>query len=308
MVPDWQTNVVYVSALLGKSQLALWASLKQVLVQHGVEVRLLQGTKDVWARDYMPIQVDQTTFVKFVYQPDYLRGYEHLSTGEDVCRQFSFLKNLLRSDIRLDGGNVVASSRSVILTEKVFRENPSWSRKKIRETIQRLLQVEECIFIPTEPGDRIGHADGVVRFLNDDRVVINDYSKLDPGYGNKLIRVLKLHRLHVEVLPYAVEEKSRRNELGSAVGNHVNFLRIGNLLVMPVYGVPQDDEAIRRIRSFLPGTNVVPLPSSELAQEGGVLNCVSWSLQGIDPVPQNPETVGQQTDPEEAATEATIVP
>jgi hypothetical protein len=85
----------------------------------------------------MPVQVDRTTYVKFTYRPDYLRGYEHLITGEDVCRQFAFLDGLQNSDIRLDGGNVVASGRRVILTEKGFRENPSWPRKKVREELWR---------------------------------------------------------------------------------------------------------------------------------------------------------------------------
>jgi len=283
MIPDWRTTHVYFSSLLAESFPNFWDGLERILARHRVEVGLLRETNDVWAQDYMAIQVDETTFVKFTYRPDYLRGYEHLITGEDVCQQFAFLEGPQNSDIRLDGGNVVASSRCVILTEKVFRENPSWPRKKLREELRRLLRVEECIFIPVEWGDLIGHADGVVRFLDDDRVVINDYSELDPDYGDELVRILRRHRLHVEVLPYAVDDEPRRGEIGSAVGNRVNFLRVGNLVVMPVYGIPQDDEALRKMEGFLPGADVVPLPSSELAREGGVVNCVSWTIRGVVP-------------------------
>jgi agmatine deiminase len=136
-------------------------------------------------------------------------------------------------------------------------------------------------------GDWIGHPDGVVRFLDDDWVVINDYSEVDPTYGDELVRILGRHRLQVEVLPYIVDAEPRRGEIGSAVGNRVNFLRVGNLVVMPVYGIPQDDAAIRKMETFLPGTDVVPLPSSELAREGGVGNCVSWTIRGIDPAARN---------------------
>jgi len=278
MIPDWHANTVYFSALLKRCWPALCAGLKEALDRHGVEVRSLQRTNDVWARDYMPIQVNDTIFVKFDYRPDYLCGHEHLITGEEVCRHVPFLRNVPRSSIRLDGGNVVASSRRIILTEKVFRENPSWSRQKLQKQIALVLQVEECIFIPTEVGDCIGHSDGVVRFLDEDRVVINDYAHLDRGYRAALLRVLKRHRLHVEVLPYFAEGTPMKSEIGSAVGNYVNFLRVGDLVVMPMYRAPQDDEAMRRMERLLPGADVVPLQCVDLAREGGVLNCIGWAI------------------------------
>jgi agmatine deiminase len=293
MIPDWDLNSVYLADLLETRHPDLFVQLRSTLTSREVDFHLLRGVKDFWARDYLPIQVDNTTFVKFTYQPDYLRGWEHLITGPEVCEQLPFLKDLHRSDIRLDGGNVVASSRRVILTEKIYRENPSWSRKELRGAIQQHFRVDVCIFIPVEPGDYCGHADGVVRFLDEHRVVINDYSKVDAGYGDRLLRILKRHRLDVEVLPYIIEERLRRNEIGSAVGNYVNYLRIGKLIVMPVYGLSQDEEAIRALERYLPGTDIVPLPSSSLAQEGGVLHCASWSFRCSHPVARNSEIVGQ---------------
>jgi hypothetical protein len=33
------------------------------------------GSKiDIWAVDYMPIQIDHNEFVQFIYRPDYLQG------------------------------------------------------------------------------------------------------------------------------------------------------------------------------------------------------------------------------------------
>lgn len=293
MIPDWQTNLVYFSSLLGEGFPDFWGRMKRVLTQHRVDIGLLQGTKEVWARDYLPVQVKETTFIKFAYQPSYLRGYEHLITTADVFNHLSFLRNCRWSDIRLEGGNIVASNKNVILTEKIFRNNPTWPRKKLREEIQNLLQVDECIFIPPEPGCKIGHADGVVRFIDDSRVLINDYSTVDPDYGNTLFRVLKAHRLHVEVIPYSVEEGLPRNGIGSAIGNHVNFLRIGNLMIVPVYGLRQDEEVLRKMESFLPEVSIAPLPSSELAREGGVLNCACWSVRTIDSGKQNSAKEGQ---------------
>ena len=35
---------------------------------------MLQGTKDIWAVDYMPVQIQDDEFVQFVYNPDYLQS------------------------------------------------------------------------------------------------------------------------------------------------------------------------------------------------------------------------------------------
>ena len=44
--------------------------------------------------------------------------------------------------------------------------------------------MDRLIFIPQEPGDVTGHADGVVRFIDGDSVVVNDYRRVDPEYGD----------------------------------------------------------------------------------------------------------------------------
>ena len=64
MIPDWETDGVYFSRLLAKRDRTLYGRLTKVLTDHGVQVRLLEGTRDVWARDYCPVQVTKSSFVK----------------------------------------------------------------------------------------------------------------------------------------------------------------------------------------------------------------------------------------------------
>ncbi len=68
------------------------------------------------------------------------------------------------------------------MTDKVVRENPGIGRSELLGMLRGLLRVEDLIVIPSEPYDVLGHADGVVRFLDEGNVVINDYSKLNPSY------------------------------------------------------------------------------------------------------------------------------
>ena len=78
MIPDDRTNIVYVSDLLDTSHPALASALTAILEARRIPVRRIAGAKQIWCRDFLPIQIDLGEFVRFRYAPDYLRGYEHL--------------------------------------------------------------------------------------------------------------------------------------------------------------------------------------------------------------------------------------
>jgi agmatine deiminase len=243
-------------------------------------VGFLDGTRDIWARDYCPIQVGPRQFVKFRYYPDYLRdSYEDRITGDQaICQQVESLGQCQRSELILDGGNVVGSREQAIVTQKIFAENEGIATDQVLNLLQVVLAVRNWILIPQEPGDDFGHADGVVRFLRDELVAINDYGQAAPGYGNRLRRILTQHHLEAVTLPYFFENRSH-DGIASAVGNYVNFLRVGSLVIVPAYGVPQDEQACDRLSAACPEATVVPLPCVVLAREGGALNCISWTIK-----------------------------
>ncbi len=57
----------------------------------------------------------------------------------------------------------------------------------------------------------------------------------------------------------------------------MNFLRVGDLVILPSYGIREDEEARRIIEQVLPGTALAQVDCSALSMEGGALNCVTWS-------------------------------
>lgn len=278
MIPDWKTDCVYFSRLLADQHPGPFSRLMAVLRDHRIAVRLLEDTRDIWARDYCPIQVTRCRFIKFHYNPDYLRGHEHLITKDEICEQLRELGKINHSDLVVDGGNIVAARTKMILTEKVFRENPKWKRTKVSKHFQETFPNRTVITIPTEPLDPIGHSDGLVRFLDDNRVVVNDYTKVDPRYGRRLERALTQHGLVIHRLPYRPDKRSRR-KIPPATGNYVNFLCVGNLVVVPAHGLPEDDEAVGVLRRLLPKATVVSLDCQEIARDGGCWNCVSWAVK-----------------------------
>lgn len=279
MIGDWETNSVYVADTLVDRHPTLLQELTRILGEFRIPLVTVSGTSDIWIRDAAPIQVAEGEFVQFVYRPDYLRdGYEHLITPPDVLHRLPFIKSVKRSELVIDGGNVVGTAKAVILTDKVFRENPDRSRDEIEVELRRFLRVERVIFIPKEPYDQIGHSDGMVRFLDESTAIANDYSTVDPEFGHRLKASLERHGLTVEILPYRPERR-RVHGIDSAAGNYVNFLRVGHLILIPSYGLPQDAKAATTLKRLCPRTTIVAVPSQDLAREGGVLQCVTWTVQ-----------------------------
>ncbi len=279
VIPDWQSNVVLISDLLPLRHPKIAVRLEEILHLHNIPRAIVPDTADIWIRDAAPVQVGPRESVQFRYWPDYLRdGFEHLITAPEVFQCLELTPATEPSDIVLDGGNVVGITGTAILTEKVFKENPNRSRGEIENELRRLLRVERLIFIPKEPYDPIGHADGMVRFVDDTTVVVNDYTAVDARFGHRLIRILESAGLRVETLPYEPECR-RYDGIESAAGNYVNFLRVGNLLIVPSYGTPTDQRARERLLQLCPGTIVESLPSLNLAREGGVLQCATWTVQ-----------------------------
>ncbi len=279
MIADHDTNVVFVADSLEGRFPDLFRGLKSILTDHGIPLRIIPGTRDIWCRDYMPIQVAEDRFVQFRYEPDYLRGkYRHLRLDGKIGPTLPWVKNCVQCDIVLDGGNVVKWTNKVIMTEKVFVENPRWHRRELIAELERLLEVDRVILIPPEPGDVTGHADGVIRFVDEENVLVNDYRQIDCNYRRKLLRRVKRAGLKLVEMPYRPDSGAHEG-MPSAIGNYVNLLRLERILIMPIYELPEDECSRRVVRRNGLIPTVESLNCRRLAVFGGALNCVTWQYK-----------------------------
>jgi agmatine/peptidylarginine deiminase len=56
-------------------------------------------------------------------------------------------------------------------------------------------------------------------------------------------------------------------------------LQVGGKIFLPIFDDPaNDDAAIKRFGEIFGPSNIIPVPSSEIALGGGVLNCLSWEI------------------------------
>jgi len=275
MIPDVQTNKLFLANCLLKKYPDFFSDLEKVLQKCELEYTLLPNTKDIWARDYMPVQIGESQFIQFSYDPDYLRTKKGLKTISDVDGICNAIKlERINSDLVLDGGNVVKTHDAVLMCEKVFSENPRFERKVLEQKLRELFEVEKLWFLPQQPGDFTGHADGMVRFLDKNTLLINDYtgeSKAFQKVFDSAIASTGLDAIKIPYNPYGNKSNDQAN------GIYINYLQMQNTLIVPVYGLPEDETVGYLFEQLFKGQKIETLDCNEIAEEGGVLNCISWT-------------------------------
>ena len=277
IVTDFQTTKVYFSSWLPTTCPKLWLSMRDVLQKEGITYALLRDTADIWCRDYMPIQTSTEEMVVYQYRPDYLstpqmRNYitETERVVEQIKDEYADL-NFKYLDLVIDGGNVVKCGDMIVMTEKVFKENPDWPEFMVIDKLEEAFGCE-VLFLPWDRTEEYGHSDGIVHYVGNSRVLLTNYNDFSPAYYRSFRKRLE-RKFEVIPLAYPVKNKSEHSWA------YINYLHVGNLIMVPHLGIPEDQLAIEQIQRAVPQSiRVVSIPAMEAVSKGGALNCVSWNI------------------------------
>lgn len=240
------------------------------LAANGVQYKLLDGTRDIWLRDFMPVKTKSDKYISFRYEPGYLKDNPELRTDyrREIAPSLS-LENLIYSDINLDGGNIVFSParETAVISDRIFMENWDHSSAELVQELEQLLEAR-VIIIPSLRSDMTGHADGMVRFI-DENTAVGNTSKSLFGLEAHIKTVLRNHGIEVYDFPYFGSKG------GSAIGCYLNFLETESAIFLPVFGVDMDKKAVDTANHIFNKT-LAPININEISEDGGVLNCISW--------------------------------
>lgn len=284
MIADKDTNFVYFSELL-RTDLRFKATAKQItdiLDSFGVKHTFLLGTKDIWARDFMPIQISDKKYIEYRYDPDYLQGTgkdrREIKTYSDIVCDLINIKTT-KTDIVLDGGNVIKSSNAIILTDKVLEENKRiYKKKQLLDKLHELFEVDKVVLIPWNKKCEFGHSDGMLRFINDDTVLISGfYNEADENSKELIIKSLKQNKLNWEWLKCTGNEENEQNIA------YINFLQTSDLILIPKLNIEEDNKAFEQIEKYYPdyakNKRIAQVDMTEIVKYGGALNCITWTIK-----------------------------
>lgn len=270
MIPDYGCNAVYFSEWLKKDYSDIYKGLARILNKHNVAYDIISNTKDVWCRDYMPLQLDKERYLCYEYKPDYLmknaNNRKYITDSLNVCRDMQL--NIKETPLIIDGGNVVKVGNKAIMTEKVFVENPSIDEDTLKKQMEKQMECE-VVFIPWDRNEKYGHSDGIIKPISDNTILMTNYHDFDREYTNEVVKRLS-SKFEIETLSYKVRKTAPESWA------YINFLTVGKLIVLPALGKEEDEQALSQIKRYYPECLVEQLNISDLVKDGGGLNCVSW--------------------------------
>lgn len=294
MILDSDTNLVYLSKRI--LEYPHGTDIVKQLDQHGVFVDFIPSTRDVWARDYMPVQIADNKYIGYEYCPDYLYpNYVSLITNQaKVCDEMEI--DTVPTGLIIDGGNVVKTSKGIIMFDKVFRENNHFSKIELINRLENTF-CSEIIFLPWDRIEYYGHADGVVREISTGKVLMTNYHRFSKKYARQFENILSSH-FDVEVLDYDVEKPHRNNWC------YINFLRVGDKIFLPQLTpmrrvvneecnianckteyvptgriVEEDALAVEQFKRHFSDYEIIPVSCPKIVDKGGALNCISWNVK-----------------------------
>ena len=264
---------VFLSPWLKKIYPDFFKRLIDLFKELHIQYMAIPCTNDIWCRDFMPFTISKGYYLQYRYYPDYLLQKEkdkyYLTDAAKVCEEMKL--PCITTDIILDGGNMVKAGKFLIMTEKIFKENPNWKPSELIKEIERLT----CLKILLLPWDKVeiyGHSDGIVHPINDHKVLMTNYEDFDKAIAQEIETRLKKH-FEVIKLQYDIPHPDPRNWA------YINYLEIGNDIILPALGIPEDKQALHQIKKIYQySKNVSQIRMEEIIEQGGALNCITWTI------------------------------
>ncbi|WP_332914647.1 agmatine deiminase family protein [Algoriphagus boritolerans] len=131
-------------------------------------------------------------------------------------------------------------------------------------------------FVPVEKGDWLGHVDGMARFIANDTVLINDFSKEEQKDYIDFLGALHNSGLKWKTFPFNPYDNE---DFDDAAGLYLNYLELENHLVLPIFGKGTDKSAIEKSKEIFHDKQIITVRSNEPAKHTGIINCLTWNIK-----------------------------
>ncbi|KAA3622343.1 MAG: agmatine deiminase family protein [Proteobacteria bacterium] len=191
------------------------------------------------------------------------------------------------SELIAEGGGVSVDGEGTILTtESCFpnvNRNPGWARARIEEELKQMLGGDKVIWLPGNAleTETDGHVDGIATFIAPGTVLIENVA---PAFG-------KWHEIsesNINALQGQSDAKGRPIDViripeASSVANdnerfcrsYVNSYVCNGAVIMPKYGIREDDRVREVFEEWLPGRQVIQVAIPSIAIGGGGIHCIT---------------------------------
>ncbi|KAJ3431970.1 agmatine deiminase-related [Anaeramoeba flamelloides] len=234
---------------------------------------------DIWMRDFTTVNPENP--VQFVYSSASMSKKESKKT-QRIFDQFDQEYQIKRkkSNYILDGGNIVYNYSGKLVTTTRFLKDNNLQFEEAKEILKALFQADHVAIIEPDDG-ALAHADGMVAWIENDVLLVNNYSKLDREFHKRVLQELQDSFTDITIItvPVIFDETivDNKKKICSAYGINLNLVSTYTTLYVPIYGEEYEEEVLQIIRNST-HKNVITINSKLISLLGGSVRCLTWQL------------------------------
>ena len=226
----------------------------------------------IWMRDFTtinPYAPVQFRYTAASFEGDFEVADEIQSGFNAAGKKLNF--SFPRTDLVLDGGNIVDNYTGRVITTERFLEDNDLTYIEGKALLRDLLNVKEVAILP--PDDpHLAHSDGMVMFASENTLILNRYEE---PMRSSIIGELRASFPEIEIVE--IEPVWDTVDETSACGINVNATVTEQYIYMPHFDDPASDEALKLIQRKT-DKKVIPVPANTICKLGGSVRCLTWQL------------------------------
>lgn len=253
---------------------------------------------DTWTRDHGGITVFENgsaTILDYQFNAwgnKFECAKDNLITSQLISKGVLSARYKNQNDFVLEGGALESNGKGILLTTAkcIFNKNrnPKLRPEEVLKRLKKDLFVEKIICL--NHGEIVGddtdaHIDTLTRFVDENTIVYLQCD--DPSYPShlelqkmeeELLTATNLEGESFELIPIKLATKVRGESERLLPATYVNFLILNEAVLVPIYGVKEDEEALLKLSRVFPNRKVIGINCLPLIQQNGSLHCITMQF------------------------------
>jgi agmatine/peptidylarginine deiminase len=131
-----------------------------------------------------------------------------------------------------------------------------------------------CIDPDDEYADVYGHSDGFIHWCGGNKVLMSNHREVDPEEAKEIKQIMERNGFDVREMLFDVKEQNLDWNWA-----YINYLQVGKKIIMPAFGIPEDEQALKYVQECNPDCEVRQIRMRDVAAKGGAMHCISWNIK-----------------------------
>ncbi|MEO1290822.1 MAG: agmatine deiminase family protein, partial [Chloroflexota bacterium] len=245
---------------------------------------LVLRADDVWIRDYGPMMCIADNGDRGAVNPmyDVLPQYPQHDDNGMGARYTAHHDFALQSlNLHTEGGNLWSDGKGTfIMSSQIFYSNRYYTRDRMLDYLHSIFKFEKAIITPRLTLEETGHVDLAVKLASEDTVFLSKAESFSTEEVLRKVKRIFQRETNAQGNPYNIIElptpRLYLNWINFTIRRgYTNALTVNNQVLVPVFGIKQDEEALRLYEEHMPDYTIIPIDSRVGINGGGAVHCMT---------------------------------